>query len=354
MALLLCSGMALLAAHVFADGPPPAPQLAVRLEYKRGKGAESCPTEQTMHNLLIGNFSYDPVKPDAGPVIQFEVTRRGPQFHVEITIEDAAGNLVWVEEMDDPGRCIDLMRIAVVAAGVQAELNLLPRSALFGSRRPKPAAPPPPAPAPPPPPAAPAPAPPVQPPAPAVPITAPAPKRLTFQVGAGPEFNVGLTPRLGAGGLGFVTGVWDNVASLSGEFHALGSVLPSEVRGYRLRAVFLGGAIVPCLHHGPLLGCVPLHVGTWSASYVGLPDVKIWDPIVVALGVRAGAEWPFAERFRLRGWVEPLIIPTARSGNYEGTVWWTRPPAGLSIGLGLVFAPESSQPIQHKIRTQMK
>lgn len=317
--------MLLGAAPALANPPQaPAPRLAFRFEYTRGPGAESCPTEHTAHDLLMGAVSYDPVKPDAGPRAKIAVTRNGPKFHADIAIYDAAGELMWVQELDDPARCLALVRAAVVVV-----YSMMPRSPALH------------------PPTEPLPPPPAAPPGPAsarVPTRASAAplllNRPKYEVGLGPMVNFGLTPGWSAGSFLFLTLRWTTV-SITGEARGLGSVTAdtkqvNSGRQLLLRGQFYGIAGGPCVHGHPFFGCATLSFGALIGSAGTWVQVKTKDPGMFAPSLRFGAEGTLIEGFALRGFVEATAIVTRpRILGNEGERWRT-PPVGASIGLALV------------------
>jgi len=319
---------------VRADPAPPKPRLTLRFEYTRGARTESCPDAHTTHDILMGYLGYDPVKPDGGARIQVSVTREGSAFHSEITIEDAAGKLVWVEEFGkrSQGRCIDLMRKTVLAAVIAAE-QFLPN----GSPAPVPAPPEPPGPpshaAPPTPPPVPVSTARASPSAP--PPAAPPPAPWRFEVGAGPLVNVWLTPGLfSMGAVAFFTARRADF-SITGELRGMRSIVPDKGRDHpALRGEFYGGAAGPCYYHSVLFVCGVLTLGALQGSgYDIIYQVKTHDPIVFAIGGRGGIEWSFAKRLVLRGYGEVMGILTKTTFVYnEGEVWRTG-QGFLSIGL---------------------
>jgi hypothetical protein len=333
--LLLTCAILLGSAAALADPPPPRPRFFFRFKYTREPGAQTCPTDLTVHDLVRGEYGYDPVKPDAGPGIQIDVSKQGAVFHAEITIEAEPGKLAWVQEMNEPprGRCMTLMRSAVLGAIMTAEL-LLRKPYLVPP--PAPPAPPPAPPSPPPP----APAPPrtAAPPAP----SAPSPPKWTWRLGAGPLVSGWLAPGVSMGGFVFVTRSWDEY-SITAEARGTGSIVPGLETGpevYRtLRGRFLGGALVPCYQPGFFFACGALNFGLLQASLGEAEEdlVKTQHPFVFAIGARSGIEWPFTNRLALRGFAELAGIVTARPfvEDRRDVEVWKAPPAHVSIGLAL-------------------
>jgi hypothetical protein len=325
--LLACTSL-FVAVPALADPPPPKPHLELQFEYTRGPGTESCPSEHTAHDLLIGGFLYDPVKPDARARLQIAVTRKGGGFHAEISIYNEAGELAWVEEMDDRWRCMPLIRSAVVSAAIFAEEVL---------RKDSPAPPPAPPATPPPPPVAPPIPPPVRVSAPPKPAAPPAPKWM-LRIGAGPVVSGWLDPGVSMGVLGFGTGYWADFFSFTVEGRVTGSILPASGDGFALRGLFFGGAAVPCLHRRVFFVCGALHLGWLQGSADRGKNVETQQPFRIGPGLRPGFEWTFAPRLALRGFAEATGMFTRSSmvAVKYGEVW-KMSPVGLSVGLALAM-----------------
>lgn len=328
--LLLACAILLSAAPVLADPSPGKPHLTLRFEYSRGPGAESCPTEHPVHDLLMGALGYDPVKPDAGPRVQIAVTRRRPGFHAEITIYDGAGKVVWVQELDEERRCMDLVRPAVAAAASMAAIYLpRPAPATPAAAPPTPSLAPPPRPAPPP--AAPAVAPPVR-----VVPAAPPSEPLTFRTGIGPIVNFGIAPGVAMGALGVVTVHLGNFA-LDLELKGVASVAANRENGHFLRGQFFGGALVPCFQARPFFLCGALNLGYLRGSGDHLAQVKTDGPVVIAVGPRLAAEKDIVERLLLHGFIELTPIVTETDFVVDEKNVWKTPPLCVSVGGSIVF-----------------
>ena len=323
--LLALTGSLLLGAPPALAAPPqPRPRLALRLTYTHGPGTESCPREHVVQDLLLGAFGYEAVQPDAGARIEFAVTREKRGFHLELTISDDTGKIVWVDQMDDPSSCMALLRTATVGAVVMAEIVLAP---------PAPPAPPPAPPVPPAPPPVQRSPPPVRaPPAPQ--------KSLRYQIGAGPMASLWLTPGpFAMGGYGSFTAPLGDF-SITGELRVIGSVGPGTEQG-RYYSQVVGVSAVPCfprLHlfghlDGFLCGVALLGARFWSGGHVGRFR---FDSLLLAAGPRVDGELLVANPFVIRGFLEAaLILPQEGAKKNNHSIAWRPSLVGFSTGLSL-------------------
>jgi hypothetical protein len=306
----------------------------VRFNYTRGPGAENCPTEEAMRLRLNSEFRYDPIKPNAGPLIEIAVTRVSGRFHAEIKVSDAKGNVVWANKMEKKTSCAALMDDAAYDAYFGAIWKLpQEEEASPPPKEPAPAPPPAPAPAP----AAPTAAPPVRPPIRPAITAMPAPTS-AVHAGAGPVVNFGLAPGTSLGGLGFFTWYWRDFLSITAEARVTGSVVPSYADEHPpLRGLFVGGAGVPCYHRAFLFGCIAFDLGLLQGSADGDRLVETKSPVVFGIGLRPGFERTFANRFTVRGFGELTGIVTKSTIALNRLDVWTTPRACASVGLSLTM-----------------
>ncbi|WP_437775750.1 hypothetical protein [Sorangium sp. So ce1097] len=306
-----------------------APPGGARLSYTRGPGAEGCPDEQALRDVVAAQLGgTDPFTDGGGRHVEVLLGRKGRDFLGEIALHDADGRRLGGQELTSPS-CGAL----VEDVGTALAIALRPARA---AREPAPRPPAPPSPAPPQvlsepatpeaasPPTpdtslrvpAPAPAPPCQPcepAAPARPAERPGPSLAwpRFQVGLGALIADGIAP---APALGFSASVgarWE-VFSLSLE---AGWHLPVATEPYRGRIYgvsWVGGAVVPCGHVVWFVGCGFVTAG--RVRHFGMLNAVAEALLPHAgLGLRGGVEVPFSYHLaaRLSGeLVANLMRPT--------------------------------------------
>jgi hypothetical protein len=327
-----CAAVALAAAPVRADELPHA----LRLEYIRGPGAETCPDENSFHTLVFMQYgSYDVFKANAPT--RFVVTFRRNAGRLEgnmVATDDASGALVWKRTVPARSAC----------AGLAEELAFL---ISFYFLAPKPPAPPAPAMPPPavlepatPPPAAPppVPAPPAAPPRSAPARPPPEPLRLTL--GLAGALTLKTAPPIFSGSLSADAGIRWGSASLTAEFRwTPASVLTTDETGRaQVRAMQYVGALVPCYHGGAFV-CGLAEVLIVSPQALPPVVLRSVPEVGFALGARVGkdlqlAGWPVA--FRVTGdLVATLYSVAARSrGSFAA---WSALGLAATAGLGVVW-----------------
>jgi hypothetical protein len=301
-----------------AGALPPGEVSTARLEYALAPGARACPAEAALRAGVAARLGHDPFRPDAPSRLAVAVRRRGAGFAAAIQLRDAAGAVIWQDELQDD-RCAAL--IEAVALAIAIELA------------PDPACPDPP----PCPPAAPCPPPPASPPpcAPAAPAprSPPAPPRaLRFELGAGLLTSLGLTPSPGLGGAGFVRFRWSDV-SIALEGRALAPAPVRADRGTPLDVASLAALAAPCAHLGYFSGCGLAQLGALDVSG---ERVRSRDRfLLAAAGGRVALDIPLWRGLAARAHADVLVTfsPTTLLVNEHEV--WTTPRLSGAAGAGL-------------------
>ncbi|WP_437337980.1 hypothetical protein [Sorangium sp. So ce394] len=342
---------------------PPAlgqvPPGGARLSYTRGPGAEGCPEEQALRDVVAAQLGgTDPfVDGGGGRRVEVVLGRKGRHFLGEIALYDGDGRRLGGQELtsaacgalvEDVGTALAIVLRPVRPAREPAQSEAAP-SAPTPPSAPRPSeaasAPEPPetaspraAPAGPPraPAAAPAPpAPPCRPVAPARPVERrdAALAGLRLQVGVGALISKGLAPDPAVGFSGFVGARW--VAfSLSLEGRVDLPVATDPYQGRTFAVSSLGGSVVSCGHVAWFFGCGLVTAG--RVRRFGMVDVvgEALRPYA-GLGLRGGVEVPFSYDLaaRLTGeLVANLVRPTLHLGGGENlSVAGTSTAGGLHL-----------------------
>ncbi|WP_437303703.1 hypothetical protein [Sorangium sp. So ce388] len=279
-----------------------APPGGVRLSYTRGPGAEGCPEEQALRDVVAGQLGGDDpfVGGGAGRLVDVTLARQGRRFVGEIALYDSDGRRLGGQELASTA-CGAL----VEDVGTALAIVLRPaRSATEAALSP----PPPPEPAPPEAastpaseasPRAPAPVPappckPCQPAVPARPAARPDPSQAwpRFQVGLGALIAEGIAPAPAVGFSGAIGARWQAFSlSLEGGVHLPVAAEPYPGRTFGVS--WLGGSVIPCGHAAWFFGCAIVTAG--RVRYVGLVNVTGEAMMPYAgLGLRGGLEVPIS------------------------------------------------------------
>ncbi|WP_438032327.1 hypothetical protein [Sorangium sp. So ce204] len=327
--------MSLVLAAPAASGQVPAG--GARLSYTRGPGAEGCPEEQALRDVVAAQLGgIDPfVGGGGGRRVEVAVGRKGRHFLGEIALFDSDGRRLGGQELTGAA-CGALME----DVGTALAIVLRPVRSARGPS-PSPPAPSPPAPgeaatapeppetaspggAPAGPPRAPAagPLPPCQPAAPAGPgeRRGPSPAWPRLQVGAGALISEGVAPAPAVGFSGFVGARWE-AFSLSLEGRVDLPVATEQYRG-RLYGVSRGGvSVVPCGHVAWFSGCGLVTAGRVRHFRMVNALGEALSPYA-GLGLRGGVEVPLSYSLaaRLTGeLVANLVRPELRLPG--GALW---------------------------------
>lgn len=291
---------------------PPAlgqtPPGGVRLSYTRGPGAEGCPEEQALRDVVAGQLGgTDPFVGGGGRLVEVALVRQGRRFLGEIALYDSDGRRLGGQELastacgalvEDVGTALAIvLRPARSAREPAPPTAPAPSQASSEPTLPEAASPPasealPRAPAPVPAP----PCKPCQPAAPARPAARPGPSLAwpRLQVGLGVLIVEGIAPVPAIGFSGSIGARWEAFAlSLEGGWHLPVAAEPYQGRIFGVS--WLGGSLVACGHAAWFFGC---GLGTAGrvrhfgmANFVGeamLPSA--------GLGLRGGVEVPISHQ----------------------------------------------------------
>jgi hypothetical protein len=311
LALLL----ALVPTRAMADPPP---RIAVRLEYTRGPGTESCPDTPALHDAIVTQLGYDPVRPDADARLVALLARQGQGLRASLVLLNPAGRSLWADEIRSRGadcsRLIDSMALAI-RVGIDPLVLPPPAPA------PPPIAPPPPLISPP---AAPAPAQDAAPPKPSS-------TRPKIRVGLGTSLSVWSAPALAAS-FSLQAGVRWDLFSISAEGR---TDLPATGKKEGIVTSLTSGALLPCVHPaGIVLVCGLVTAG--ARRFSTMDDTSHGSAFFAGAGVRAGVEIPIAGPLSVRasgdfmGTIQPTIA------RVDGVERWTSPPVSAGFGVGVL------------------
>jgi hypothetical protein len=351
-----------------AHGKDPPPQIALRLSYIRGPGAQHCPSKETFRDEVAAKLGYDPFTPDAPERVVITLTSGARGSKVTVAFNEAARAHVW----DDKTLAISDYNCAALVAG--AALYLTIQFLPFQSP-PSTAAPP--APSPPVPPKveqppAPAPMPPKVEPTPPrserlrSPLPPP-PRRGAVRLAASSGFGLGVAPAdvaavlsLEGGGEWRLTPDWILSGALGVLYSPRASApMPVELMSgadVKLGTTLITSVLAPCLHMRILsswvFGCTGLELGRLSRKVT--INGRSWDEGAswAAFQPRLGVEVPVASlplpRFpqlaaRIFGDVMLPLLPAQlhvlegpSMSNGTVTQVWVTPPVTGAVSVGLV------------------
>lgn len=336
-----CSMLLGLALVVMPARASAAEEVAFRLDYKPVRG---CMALDTLALFLEGDFGYRVVHDDARALVRITVKGSGRKMEAHVSALDDAGVERWQAVIPGPIDCRELMQDTAYAISLnlgkwelrkQATPPWLLRQPTIEVGSPAPSPPP----------------------RPFVafddgPLRVRAPDPLYATVTppaeppAGPRWELGATalftpyglPRIGFGGSLSLTARWPRF-SLGGEFRGAVSLARDEIDAER--TVMLSGLLVPCLETDMRLSlCTVGSVG--RVEYVRPSRAEYQDAFGVAglLGVRTGYTVDFADRWRLRPFVEGLVPVGAspQTVKYRNQTVRKEPWGSAIINIGLFIA----------------
>lgn len=332
--------------------PPPIPR-TVKLEYVRGPGAQSCPSEDTLRFAIAGRMAEKPWDPNASARLVVTIRRKGDLLEGLAEIRDAGDQVLW-SFSTALGECHLVMDALAIAIGLVLDPI-------------KPAAPAPSEPS-----AQPAPpeiesptSTPVKenPPKARPPVRfAPSIEEQPSQAELPPGMELGSPPApedrkiRGVGGVGAALALRTAPApvafelmaavgmrwrwfSLEGElrYSPPASADAVDVPGAKVSTSRLTGGLVPCGHVKVFFGCALVQAGAMFGSSSGvLMPVSASSPIVAG-GARIGLDLPIAGRFSVRASADLLgegILGVLRLNERPQ---WAQSAFRAAIGAG-VFA----------------
>ncbi|XXT16395.1 hypothetical protein WME94_39800 [Sorangium sp. So ce429] len=336
--------LVLAAPPALGQAPPGVrPPGGVRLSYTRGLGAEGCPEEQALRDVVAAQLGgADPFGEGGGRRVDVVLVRQGRRFLGEIALYDSDGRRLGGQELastacgalvEDVGTALAIVLRPARSAREPAPSPSAPSPpGPSGSAPPEAAAPPTPREALPRTPG-PAPAPPCQPAAPARPVERPGPSvgwpRL--QVGVGALIAEGIAPAPAVGFSASMGARWEGFSlSLEGGVHL--PVAAEPYRGRLFGVSWLGGSVVPCGHAAWFFGCGLVTAG--RVRHFGMVNFVGEAMLPYAgLGLRGGVEVPFSTHLagQLAGDVVIHVIPPGLA--VPGRILWSTPPIS---GTGVV------------------
>ncbi|WP_437930180.1 hypothetical protein WMF37_13415 [Sorangium sp. So ce291] len=336
------------AADAHAAREPPG--AAIRLEFVRGPGTESCPDEAFLRAEVARRLGADPFQDDADApqVLTVRIAREGPELAASLALGDRDGETRWADGFGTRSPCEELL--SGVALAIVAQLRGAPEPAPAPPERSPPPEPPPAAPSRPepslPPPQArrAAPEPPRRAELPqersrqeAAPATAERPR---LEAGLGATLGLGITPGAAAG-MTLSVGVRRSGWSVAIEGRGL-VALAQEVKDMIISTRAFTATGVGCLHGHHLFGCGVATVG-FVRFVPGHPwDMTLRDDALFSVGARLGSDWPLSDTWSARAYAEATTIVEdavlRRQGGRRdtaGSLTWSSPPIGAALGLGI-------------------
>ena len=313
---------------VVQTAPAPAPQrpapVVVRVDYTRAAGAEGCPDERELHDVVAARMGYDPFAAASGsaPLLRVRVERGGNGFVAWFQLLDPNGKTLWSRPpLADPdcGHLVHVIGELTIPVAIDVAASSVAPIV------------PPPAPLPP----LPLPPPPVVDRASLSPSRAGPVVRLgargAVAIGVGPAVTAAISADVGVG--------WEHF-SINLEGRADVPATGDVDMGVRLETSVLAGSLVPCGHYGWFVGCGVVSLGVLRADGVNTLHPATDSTLYAVAGVRAGLEWPVVPAFALRVSGDVLVNLHQAAAQVEFQpglmeVWRSGPFAGV-VGAGAV------------------
>jgi len=302
------------------------PLAQATLSYAVAPGAEACPTEEVLRQLVALRLGYDPFVPAAAKGVGVAIARDARGYNAHITTSTDHGAPAARDIVSEGGSCDELAQSVVLAVSLAVD----PRS-FAGPRRPPPSPPTPPPPLPPPPPAddaqpAPPPPPPGRLPPPATPWT------IEVDVGARAGFGVVPTPSLGPV-LDFrlARRAFALVVDAGADLPTGNASKPSVTPGTVNASLLWAGAGL-CAMPRIFFACGRLDIGATEGTGQVLAQHTGVTPYS-GLGLLAGAIYEPAPGYRASLRAELLAPFTRTTLNLAGDPIWVTPPVAGTVGV---------------------
>jgi hypothetical protein len=306
--------------------------------YELGPGTETCPSEETLIADVAARLGYDPFRHDAARQIVVKIAMDGDALEAKVQLVDETRHVTGERVIPSAAGadCRELASSLAFAVSIALDPLAMVRPSAATATAPAPR-PPLPVKAPaasegatarPTPPAAPTIAAPSRPPAP--------PRRtpVHLRFGAGSALSVGAAPSLAVGFGAFVGVQWPRASlSLEGRLDVPASRV---VRTGTVEGSLILGALVPCVHLGPALGCAVLAAGGLRGTGSGVDRPRTDTTFFAAVGPRLALEYPVATPLAFRAWIDGLATVTRTSLSLDGAEAWRTPPVAGTLGAGLV------------------
>ena len=317
-----------------AASSAPAARTSARLAYVRESGAEQCPDESVLRDSVLTRLGYDPFDDRAPTLLVAVVRRSGDSLVARIELHDASGRVLGERDLRGSGTSCDELASAMAIA---LSLGIDPLSATAtppsgaDSNAALPPTPSPPSASPPQPVI-------IESPAPEPPSTPPAREpSIRARLSGGALVSWGISPAAPAIGATLDAGIRHGRWSL--DLEGAGSWAPTATKGsIGAKSSLELVSLVPCVHFWVGLGCAIGGVGSLNAT--GVVRFPQSDHAAFAnVGVRLGAEIPFAERFYLQFHADGLATLTPETFHVDGQTFWNRPPVSASLGVAVGVVP---------------
>lgn len=309
-----------------------------KLVYSRSSDAEACPDEQALRREVAARVGYDPFFAWANRTVVAGITRRDGAFVATVDLVDDKGVSHGARELRTEGECRELLDAVALAIAIAIDPQSLSRVT------PSPA---------PPPPAPPAPSqaaleshskiapPPPVPPERETESLSRAPASTgrrsgAFEISAGAVASGGVAPTLAAG-LALGLGLRWHTFSLSLEGRIDAPAGGSAQGGGEVSSWLVLGGLAPCVHVGPLFGCVLGQAGSAQTSGSGVPGPLSGSAPWWAAGGRVGVLLPANDDLLLRVRTDVVANLDRATLQLNGSGAWTAPPVATSLAADVVL-----------------
>lgn len=296
---------------------------SARLSYAKKPNAAVCPDEEGFRARIAGRLGYDPFRDDADRTVVVTFSREGGTYRAKLELKEGGKVGTRVLTAADCNELASSTALAVAIAidplgGAPAAPSASSAPSASASVAPKASS-------------SAAPTVIVKPtplPPPSSPDTYPTVTLGAIGVyGGGPELAGGLTAGVGLHLPSFSLGIEGRVDAETSK--------PGP-KGGRVSASILSGALVPCMHHEVLLGCLLLEYGSLRGNGSGVTDARSdrspWGALGVRLGIEASLFGPIA--FRVHA--DALAALTRTTLQVQGVDAWSSPPFQFLGGLAVV------------------
>jgi hypothetical protein len=300
----------------------------VLLDYVRGPGAEGCPDDQGIHDLITARLGYDPFRGEPRLHLRLSVEAVKPGLSAKLVVLDARGQPTRRREMaSERSDCAELAEAITLATSLAIDPFALsrppspppaPRAATEPERPPQ---------------ATPA----AQVPVPPPPRETPPREPVIFELGLAAAGSAGLEPEVEAGFAADARLRWTRFSV--GVEGRLGLPRSSAFGQATVTSSLLFASVFPCAHLGPVAGCALISAGALRISTSGLDGAGAKTEPFFTAGARVELALPTRSMFFARVRVD-VMAPLIHSTFYiDGATAWSAPwvAAALSLGGGARF-----------------